>query len=216
MLAWASHTYAELCAVKAELLAKVPEGIDLVEASALPLVTTTGAELIAVATGVKAGQSVLVSGAFGGVGRSAVVAAKERGAKVIAGVLKKQLTAAANLGADEVMALDDQGAMKALAPVDVVANAVRGETAEHLIGKVKAGGVFASVTGPPANAKDYPSVKVVPFVSTRDARTLRHMAEAVAAGKLVIPIDRTLPLKDAAKGHTLVGDGGTGKVLLAP
>jgi NADPH:quinone reductase-like Zn-dependent oxidoreductase len=216
VLAWASHTYAELCTVKAELLAKVPGGLDLVEASVLPLVTTTGAELIAVAVGVKAGQSVLVSGAFGGVGRSAVFAAKERGAKVIAGVLKKQLTAAENLGADEVMALDDDAAMNALAPVDVVANAVRGQTAEQLIGKVKAGGVFASVTGAPANAKDYPSVKVVSFVSKQDARTVRHMAEAVAAGKLVIPIDRKLPLKDAAKAHALVGEGGTGKVLLTP
>jgi NADPH:quinone reductase-like Zn-dependent oxidoreductase len=216
VLAWASHTYAELCTVKAELLAKVPGGLDLVEASVLPLVTTTGAELIAVAVGVKAGQSVLVSGAFGGVGRSAVFAAKERGAKVIAGVLKKQLTAAENLGADEVMALDDDAAMNALAPVDVVANAVRGQTAEQLIGKVKAGGVFASVTGPPANAKDYSSVKVVSFVSKQDARTVRHMAEAVAAGKLVIPIDRKLPLKDAAKAHALVGEGGTGKVLLTP
>ena len=159
---------------------------------------------------------MLVSDAFGGVGRSAVFAAKERGAKVIAGVLKKQLTGTANLGADEVMALDDEAAMKVLAPVDVVANAVRGKTAEQLIGKVKAGGVFASVTGAPANAKDYPFVRVVPFVSRQDARTLRHMAEAVAAGKLVIPIDRTLPLKDAAEAHALVGQGRTGKVLLAP
>jgi NADPH:quinone reductase-like Zn-dependent oxidoreductase len=197
-------------------VAKVPDGLDLVEASALPLATTTGAELIAIAAGVKTGQSVLVSGAFGGVGGSAIFTAKERGAKVIAGVLKKQLTGAANLGADEIMALDDEATMKALAPVDVVANAVRGKTAEQLIGKVKAGGVFASVTGPPANAKDYPSVKVVPFVSSQDARTLSHMAEAVAAGKLVIPIDRTLPLKDAAEAHALVGQGGTGKVLLAP
>jgi NADPH:quinone reductase-like Zn-dependent oxidoreductase len=216
VLAWASHTYAELCSVKVELLAKVPDGLNLVEASAAPLVTTTGAELIAVAAGVKAGQRVLVSGAFGGVGRSAVFAAKERGAKVIAGVLKKQLPAAANLGADEVMALDDEAAMKALASVDVVANAVRGQTAEQLIGKVKAGGVFASVTGAPANAKDYPSVKVAPFVSRQDARTLRHMAEAVTAGKLVIPIDRKLPLKNAADGHALVGQGGSGKVLLVP
>ena len=37
VLAWASHTYAELCAVKAGLLAKLPDGLDLVEASALPL-----------------------------------------------------------------------------------------------------------------------------------------------------------------------------------
>jgi len=207
VLAWASDTYAELCAVEADLLARVPDGLDLVVASALPLVTTTGAELIAVAAGVKAGQTVLVSGAFGGVGRSAVFAAKERGANVIAGVLKKQLPAAASLGADE---------MKALAPVDVVANAVRGQTAEQLIGKVKGGGVFASVTGAPANAKDYPSVKVVPFVSRQDAATLGRMAEAVAAGKLAIAIDRKLPLNNAAEGHALVGQGGTGKVLLVP
>lgn len=216
VLAWAYHTYAELCSVKAELLAKVPDDLDLVEAAALPLVTTTGSELISVAAGVKAGQTVLVSGAFGGVGRSAVFAAKERGANVTAGVLKKQLTAANNLGADEVVALDDEGAMKALAPVDVVANAVRGKTAEQLIAKVKPGGIFASVTGAPANAKNYPSVKVVAFVSKQDAGTVRHMAEAVAAGELVIPIDRRLPLSSAAEGHALVGNGGTGKVLLVP
>ncbi len=216
VLAWAYHTYAELCSVKAELLAKVPDDLDLVEAAALPLVTTTGSELISVAAGVKAGQTVLVSGAFGGVGRSAVFAAKERGANVTAGVLKKQLTAANNLGADEVVALDDEGAMKALAPVDVVANAVRGKTAEQLIAKVKPGGIFASVTGAPANAKNYPSVKVVAFVSKQDAGTVRHMAEAVAAGELVISIDRRLPLSSAAEGHALVGNGGTGKVLLVP
>jgi NADPH:quinone reductase-like Zn-dependent oxidoreductase len=216
VLAWAYHTYAELCAVKVELLAKVPDELDLVEAAALPLVTTTGSELITVAAGVKTGQTVLVSGAFGGVGRSAVLAARERGAKVIAGVLKKQLAAATNLGADEILALDDEAAMTALAPVDVVANAVRGKTAEQLLGKVKSGGIFASVTGAPENAKDHPSVEVVPFVSRQDAAMLRHMAEAVAAGKLAIPIDRKLPLRNASEGHALVGKGGTGKVLLLP
>jgi NADPH:quinone reductase-like Zn-dependent oxidoreductase len=216
VLAWASHTYAELCAVKAELLAKVPDGLDLVEAAALPLVTTTGSELISVAAGVKAGQTVLVSGAFGGVGRSAVFAAKKQGAKVVAGVLKKQLATAASLGVDEVVALDDESAMKALAPVDVVANTVRGKTAEQLLGKVKSSGIFASVTGAPANAKDYPSVKVAAFVSRQDAGTLGRMAQAVAARKLVIPIDRKLRLKDAAEGHAIVGKGGTGKVLLLP
>jgi NADPH:quinone reductase-like Zn-dependent oxidoreductase len=216
VLAWAYHTYAELCSVKVELLAKLPDGLDLVEAAALPLVTTTGSELVGVAAGVGAGQTVLVSGAFGGVGRSAAFAAKEHGAKVTAGVLKKQLASANNLGADDIMALDDQAAMNALAPVDVVANAVRGKTAEQLLGKVKPGGVFASVTGAPANAKDFPSVKVVAFVSRQDAATLRHMAEAVAARKLAIPIDRKLPLGSAAEGHALVGQGAKGKVLLVP
>jgi len=46
VLAWAYHTYAELCAVKADLLAKVPRGMNLIDAAALPLVTMTGSQLI--------------------------------------------------------------------------------------------------------------------------------------------------------------------------
>jgi len=69
VFAWAFHTYAELCAVKASVLARIPDGVDLIEAAALPLVVT-GSQLISVASGVKAGQTVLVSGAVGGVGRA--------------------------------------------------------------------------------------------------------------------------------------------------
>lgn len=53
----ADETYAELCVVAASSLAKIPSGIDLVEAAALPLVTTTGNMLITVGTGIKAKQS---------------------------------------------------------------------------------------------------------------------------------------------------------------
>jgi NADPH:quinone reductase-like Zn-dependent oxidoreductase len=216
VLAWAYHTYAELCPVKAELLAKVPDGLDLVEAAALPLVTTTGNQLISVAAEIKPGQAALVSGAFGAVGRSATFTAKDRGARVVAGVLKKQLAAAQSLGANQVIALDDEDALDALPPVDVVANTVRGKTAEQLLGKVRAGGVFASVTGAPTNAKDYPSVRVVSYTSRQDANTVLAMAQAVSAGKLVIPIERKLPLSAAPEGQEAVGQGGTGKVLLLP
>jgi NADPH:quinone reductase-like Zn-dependent oxidoreductase len=214
VLAWAYHTYAELCAVKAELLAKVPDRLDLVEAAALPLATTTGNQLVSVAAEIKPGQTVLVAGAFGGVGRSAVFTAKDRGARVIAGVLKKQLAAAQSLGADQVVALDDINALNALQPVDAVANTVRGKTAEQLLEKVKSGGVFASVTGAPNIVKDYPSVRVVSYVSHQDAATALAMARAVSSGKLVIPIERKLPLSAARQGHEVVGQGGTGKVLL--
>jgi NADPH:quinone reductase-like Zn-dependent oxidoreductase len=216
VLAWAYHTYAELCAVKTELLAKVPEALDLVEAAALPLVTATGSQLISVASGLKAGQTVLVSGALGGVGRSAVFTAKDRGGLVIAGVRKTQLEAAMSLGADQVVAIDDNNALDAITPVDVVANTVRGTTAQRLLGKVKQGGVYASVTGAPDNAKDFPSIRIIPFVSKQDASGLLRMAQAVSSGKLVIPIDRRLPLKDAAQGHAAVEKGVAGKVLLLP
>src|SRR5579863_9917930 len=46
VFAMADHAYAELCVVKAESLARIPDGLDLVEAAALPLVATTGNQLI--------------------------------------------------------------------------------------------------------------------------------------------------------------------------
>jgi NADPH:quinone reductase-like Zn-dependent oxidoreductase len=70
------------------------------------------------------------------------------------------------------------------------------------------------VLGAPANAKDYPSVRVVPVYSRPNARTLAEMARAVVEGKLTIPISRKLPLSAAADGHAAVEKGGLGKVLL--
>ena len=83
VFAMADNTYAELCVVKAAVLAKVPKGLDLIQAAALPLVTVTGNQLLQ-ATGIKAGQTVLVVGAAGNVGRSAVFTAKALGVTVIA------------------------------------------------------------------------------------------------------------------------------------
>jgi NADPH:quinone reductase-like Zn-dependent oxidoreductase len=216
VLAWAYHTYAELCAVNAPLLAKVPNGMNLVDAAALPLVTMTGSQLVTVAADAKAGQTVLVSGAAGSVGRSAVFAAKDRGAVVIAGVLKKQLDGARILGADRIIALDDPAAFADLQPVDIVANTVRGKTAEDLMGKVKPGGTFASVTGAPTNAAQYPQVRTVAFVSKQDTRNLEYMVEAIRAGNLTIPIGSKLPLRSAAEAHAAFAKGSAGKILLLP
>jgi NADPH:quinone reductase-like Zn-dependent oxidoreductase len=216
VFAWAFHTYAELCAVKTSILAKIPSGIDIVDAAALPLVTITGSQLIVVASGAKPGQAVLVSGAVGSVARAAVRTAKDKGAFVIAGVLKKQLDQAESAGADQVVALDDEAAFKALAQVDVVANTVRGATAEQLLSKVKDGGIFASVTGVPDSAKNRPTIRTVAFVSKQDTTTLLYMATAVRDGKLKIPVSQKLPLRDARQGHIAVEKGAGGKVLLLP
>lgn len=212
VFAMAADSYAELCVVKAAILVKVPTGLDLIDAAALPLVTTTGNELIS-ATGIKAGQTVLVAGAAGGVGRSAVFSAKQRGAIVIAAVLKRQIQAASTIGADHVIATDDS-AFSNVPPLDAVADTVDGSTAERLISKVKAAGAFASVVGVPRNAEKYPSVKVVPTYATPNAGVLKFMAEAVRNGKLVIPIGRKFPLSNASDAHVAAETGGIGKVLL--
>lgn len=210
----ALHTYAELCTAPAANLVKLLAGLDLVQAAALPVVTTTGNQLITLGTNVQAGQKVLVTGAGGSVGRSAVFTAKQRRAFVIAGVRKSQLAEAATLGADQVVAIDDDAAIAKLAPLDAIADAVDGATAEKLIAKVKAGGIFASVLGSPKNAKDYPAVKVVEVYANPDAKTLAEMAQAVVSGRLKIPIAKKFPLKEAAAAHAAAEHGAAGKVLI--
>jgi NADPH:quinone reductase-like Zn-dependent oxidoreductase len=211
----ADNTYAELCVVKADVLADIPVGLDTIQAAALPLVTVTGNQLLS-ATEIKAGQTVLVVGALGNVGRSAVFTAKDRGATVIAGVLKRQMDDAKSIGADQVLATDDDTAIANLAPLDAVADTVGGKTAEKLIAKVKPGGVYSSVVGAPQNATNYPSVKVVTVFSHFDRGTLQFMAEAVRDGKLVIPISEKLPLSNAAEAQSAVEKGSAGKILLLP
>jgi len=215
VFAMADNTYAQLCVVKAAALAKVPSGLDLIDAAALPLVTVTGNQLLS-ATDIKSGQTVLVVGAAGNVGRSAVFTAKARGATVIAGVMKTQIDGAKSVGADRFVATDDDAAIANLAPLDAVADTVGGKTAEKLIARVKPGGVYASVVGAPQNAAEYPSVKIAKVFSHFDRRTLEFMAEAVRDGKLVIPIGPKLPLSEAAQGQALTEKGGVGKVLLLP
>ena len=195
----ADKTYAELCVVKASQIARIPNGIDPVEAAALPLVTTTGHALIVMGTGIKAGQTVLVTGAVGNVGRSAVFTAQDAGATVIAGVLSKQLEEARNLGVDQVIATDDNNALANLPPLDEAATTVDGETADKLLVQIKPGGVFATVLGPPQNAKDYPDVKIAPVFAQPDAKVLLYLAQAAKSGKFSIPIGEKVPLRDAAK-----------------
>jgi NADPH:quinone reductase-like Zn-dependent oxidoreductase len=121
---------------------------------------------------------------------------------------------AKTIGADQVVATDDDDAIANLSPLDAVADAVGGRTAEKLIAKVKPGGVFASVLDVPQNAAKYSSVKVVHVFSKFDRKTLEFMAEAVRDGKLVIPISQKLPLSEAAEAQAAAEKGGIGKILL--
>jgi NADPH:quinone reductase-like Zn-dependent oxidoreductase len=213
---WSYHTYAELVADKATLFAKVPATMDLVDAAAIPLVGVTGSQMISVASGLRSGQTLLVSGAAGAVGRCAVYMAKVSGAHVIAGVQRFQLDQADSIGADETIALDDPGAFAALPQVDIVANMLRGKPATDLLAKVKDGGTFVSVTGAPDGTKDYPKVRVVPFRSKQDRAGIAFIADAVNAGKMTIPIGRREELKNAGAAQAMFTKGGIGKVLLIP
>ncbi len=139
VLAFSNATYAEFVAVAASLVTHVPDGLELVDSAAVPLIVLTGDQLVRHAAGVQSGQTVVVTGALGSVGRAAVHTAKKMGARVIAGVRQNQLSDARSLGVADVVALDDNAAIDKLA-VDAIADTVGGEVGARLLAKVKAGG----------------------------------------------------------------------------
>ena len=214
VFAHASQTYASLCVVKEAHLAHIPNGLQIEAAAALPTVTLTGSQLATLAMSQSSKGCLLVAGAAGNVGRSAVFIAKENGFTVYAGVLKRQTAEAEKIGADFVIALDDEQAVRRLKPLDAVADTVGGKTAELLLEKVKTGGVFASVLGAPANAVARPKVSVKVMVVTPDSNMLVHMAEAVRDGKLSVPVGEKLPLSSASIAHVDAEQGRGGKILL--
>lgn len=214
VMAMTPHTYAEQVVVKAAELTRIPDELDIVDAAAVPLVSLTGEQLILRGVKPEKGWTILVSGAVGSVGRAAVYTAKQAGATVIAGVRGKQMTEAGTIGADEVVNIDDKESIARIGFVDAVADMVGKETGEHLLEKVKQGGVFATVTMLPANAKLHPTVRVDRVMAQPDAAALGRLAEAVLAKRLVIPVDRMLPLREAAEAQRVAEKGGVGKILL--
>jgi NADPH:quinone reductase-like Zn-dependent oxidoreductase len=210
-LVWGA--YAELVAGPAEVWAKVPVGMDLAEAGALPLVLLTGAQLAEHAVNTSQEDTLLVTGALGSVGRVALYAAKERGAKVWAGVRKSQVGEARALGADGVVAIDDDADIAKLPAFGAMADTVGGETIKKLYAKLKPGGVIGSVLGEPAGAKDRGFV-VHAFMVRPDSVILAKYAAAVAAGKLAIPIAKKMPLASAGEAQMLAEKHAGGKVLL--
>jgi NADPH:quinone reductase-like Zn-dependent oxidoreductase len=132
----------------------------------------------------------------------------------VAGVRSSQKTAAEELGADSLLALDSSREIDSLGQVEVVADTIGGAIADALLAKVRPGGTYASVIGPPPNAALHPAVRVEAFGSHSDAANMRLLAEDIAGGKFRIPVARTHPLADAAKAHAEAEKGGIGKVLL--
>jgi NADPH:quinone reductase-like Zn-dependent oxidoreductase len=211
-LAWA--TYAELTVVKADILAKVPEGVDITTAAAVPLVAVTGDQLIRDGAKAEKDQTILLTGALGSVGRIALFCAQELGVHVIAGVRKSQIDEALSLGAVAAIDLSDDKEIAKLGIVDAVADTIGGEIATKLIAKVKPGGNYGSVVGPVSNGALHPTVHVNAFMAHPDATTYVHYAEAIRDGKFVLPIERVMAMADADEAHAMAEKGGVGKIVL--
>jgi NADPH:quinone reductase-like Zn-dependent oxidoreductase len=212
-MAWS--TYAELVTVNAAEVAKIPNDIDVVTAASVPLVSVTGDQLMRDGAKAQKDQTILLTGALGSVGRIALHCALEIGAKVIAGVRASQIKEALALGAIAAIDISDDDEIAKVGIVDAVADTIGGPAGAKLIAKVKPGGNYGSVVGPPSNAALHPTIHVNAFMAHPDAKTYVHYAEAIRDKKLKLPIERVLPLTDAAEAHTAGEKGGvSGKMVL--
>jgi NADPH:quinone reductase-like Zn-dependent oxidoreductase len=212
VLGLVNGAYSEVVVDKEDAWAAVPASMDLVDAGALPLVTLTGTQLIEDAVRPRSGEVLLVTGAVGSVGRSAVLAARTLGARVIAGVRRSQQREATRLNVD-LVALDDDAAIARLPQLDSIADTVGGQTIQKLLGKVKPGGVIGSVLGQPPGAQERGLV-VRAYSVHPDGARLAKLAQAVVDGKLVIPIAKRFPLAMIREAQTLAEKGAGGKVVL--
>ncbi len=213
VMAKANGTYAQYTTAKADVLAPIPEALSFEQAGALPLVLTTGSQLIERALKLEPGQSVLVTGALGSVGRVAVHVARQRGGRVIAGVRSSQKAQAEILGAAEIVAIDDPEEMVHLHDLDAVADTVGGVVGEHALKTLRDNGVYATVVGGPAHPPER-GIRVEAMMAEPDASRLEELAFDVASGALHIPIAKSFPLERIQEATRLAEAGAGGKVVV--
>ena len=206
--------YAEYVVAGVDSWAKLAKGLDERDAAALALVGLTGVQLAEEAVDARRGQTVLITGALGGVGRAAVYAAKARGAIVIAGVRGSQRGEATSLGAARVVALD-AGELADLPDLDAIGDTIGGDAVRALLAKVKPGGVVGSVLGEPPGAKER-ALLVRAIHAHTDATRLGQIGAAVVRGELLIPISKRFPLAQVREAQQFAEKGAAGKVILTP
>ena len=100
--------FAEYICVSANVCAIMPEGTRFPEMASVPVAGLTALQAVITHGKLKEGESVLINGSSGGVGHFAVQIAKACGAKVTAVCSGKNMRFVQSLGADEVMAYDQE------------------------------------------------------------------------------------------------------------
>lgn len=216
VFALARATYAELCVVKAADVAHMPDEMEMTVASTVPLVSLTGDQLVREGVQAQQGQTILLTGALGSVGRCALFCLQEIGAKIIAGVRKKQIDEAMRLGAVAAINIDDEDDLARVGLIDAVADTVGGKLGPHLLRKIKPGGLYGSVLGPPQDAVLHPLVRIQPIMAHPQPETVRHYAEAILQSRLKLPLEQIRPLSEAGEAQARAEKGGVGKIVLVP
>jgi NADPH:quinone reductase-like Zn-dependent oxidoreductase len=202
-------------------VAKMPDGMIYTQAAAVPTASATALALVDEAR-VDTGQTVLVVGATGGVGQSAVQLASRAGAKVIATARDDMAGTMRLLGADEtvdhsrgdlngqVLAVHSEG-------IDAVLDMVSDATAaEHIAQLLRPGGTYIStVHSVNPDAMEARELRGVNYEGEPTAALLERLSDLIDAGALRVHLEREVPLAEAADALAANRAGGArGKTVI--
>jgi NADPH:quinone reductase-like Zn-dependent oxidoreductase len=205
--------FGEYVTVPQEIgIAKLPDGVDVTAAGAVGLAGTAAVDALDAAAP-QAGETVLISGATGGVGAIAIQYAAAAGARVI-GTARPGAEAdfVRGLGADEVADYtgDLPAQVRAACPdgVDVIVH-LAGDGAT-LAGLLTEKGRIASTVG--FGPDQHPAAT---FIMANPAPgTLDRLAADLANGRITVPIERTYPLEQVPAAFSDFAAGTHGKIAI--
>lgn len=213
---------AEYVLAGPEVLAPIPDGLDVGEAAAMPLAGQTALQGLRDYAGLPmegATARVLVVGASGGVGHLGVQIARAAGATVVGVCSARNAALVASLGAHEVIDYAAPDPYRGQAPFDIVLDCV-GSTVGPWLPLLAPGGHLLCTTPGPALllrslANGLSGRKVHGVMLKSNAADLRALDGLVEAGKLRVVVDSRHPLADLrAAWERSISGRATGKIVV--
>ena len=214
-----SGSYAEYAVIPVTGLARKPKSMTFEQAAGVPIAAETAYRSLHEAGNITRGQTVLIHGAAGGVGSSAVQIAKAAGAQVIGTASPNNHDFLRSLGADQVIDYKSQRFEDVIKGVDLVLNTADAETTRRSVGVLRAGGTLVSIVGPP-DARACAAAKIRCVRPNRDtgapsSEMLAHVVDLADAGKFKVFVEETYSMADAAKAWEKSREGHTrGKLIV--
>ena len=223
-----SGSYAEYALASAAKLAHRPASLTAVQAAAMPVSGCTALQAVRDRGKVRAGDSVLILGASGGVGTFAVRIAAILGAHVTGVCSEPKAGLVRSLGAGEVLTYPgaELGRGRYDVIVDIGGNRPLGELRRALtprgtlvITGGETGGRWLGGVDRQLRAmalSPFTAQTLGTFVAVPRAADLAHLAELAESGQLTSAVDRTFELAEAAAAIRYLAEGrARGKVVLS-
>jgi NADPH:quinone reductase-like Zn-dependent oxidoreductase len=190
--------FAETGITTSNLVIKKPASLSLPAAAALPTVGVTAWRALIVAGKLKAGQSVFINGASGGVGQAAIAIAKAFGAVITARVGPSSLANSADLGLARVLDYTQPLPNNLKGAFDVVFDCHGGLTSKEEDFLTKRSGVAVDIDPTVGNLiRSLISPRHSFVRGVLSTPILQKIVDLAAAGQFTIPINRTAPLSEA-------------------